>query len=79
MDSGYTLQFKPCSEIPGRGRKILIVEKSGSVSIVNTENKFYFCAGADCYGSSFRFDTEQEFTECVKAWAYIDGISEVAK
>lgn len=81
MNSGYTLTltFKPCTEVPERGKKILFVEKSGDVLIGNTEETRYFCTAADCYGSCSWFDTEKEFSERVKCWAYLDGISEAAK
>ena len=81
MNSGYTftLDFKPCSEKIERGKKILFVEKNGDVLIGSTENKFCFCIAADCYGSYTRFDTEKEFSERVKSWAYLDGISEAAR
>lgn len=81
MKSGYTftLDFKPCSEKIERGKKILIVEKSGNVLIGNTEYKIYFCAAADCYGTYTFFNTEKEFSERVKSWAYLDGLTEAAK
>lgn len=81
MNSGYTftLVFKSCSENPERGKKVLLVEKNGDILIGNTENKLCFCIAADCYGSCTRFDTEKEFFDRVKSWAYLDSVSEVAK
>ena len=76
MKSGYTLQFKTDKEIPERGKRILFVEKSGDISVGNTQNKYSFCIAADTNGSSMRFDTEDEFLERVRAWAYVDEIPE---